>query len=240
MPILTHTFSHGVHPPETKITAGEPIRRLPFAPVLLIPLNQHIGAPARPTVREGVEVRRGQKIAEPGGFVSIPYHAPASGAVQRIGWMPTSTGRMTRGIYLNPFPATVQQVVKGEGIDPERATAEQIADAVRDCGMVGLGGAGFPSHVKFRVPEGKKIDTLIVNGAECEPYLTADHRIMLERGEDIFAGIRYVLKAVGASAPAPDAVVSDLSHPFASGHTTGPFAVRLARATTDGEGRAEG
>lgn len=193
-----NTFHHGIHPPEQKLTAADPIRRLGFAPTLVIPLAQHIGAPARPIVREGEEVIRGQVIAEPGGFVSVPYHAPVSGFIKRIGPTPSSSGMMTQGIYLEAHPSSGQTHKAHKGLSVDSATPEQIADAVLECGMTGLGGAGFPTHVKYRLPKGKTADTFIVNGAECEPYLTADHRILLEKGDCIVEGIRFALKATGA------------------------------------------
>lgn len=194
------TFAHGVHPPESKSdTSGMAIRQFPFAPVMIVPLSQHTGKPAKPIVREGQEVIRGQKIAEADGFVSVPMHAPASGVIKRIGLAPSAAGKMVPSIYLQPYPGSSQEVFEGTPCDVETATPAEIIAAVQDAGIVGLGGAAFPTHVKFKIPDGKSIDTLIVNGVECEPYLTTDHRVMLEQQQDIFAGIRYVMKATGAS-----------------------------------------
>jgi electron transport complex protein RnfC len=193
------TFRHGVHPPEAKDeTRGLAIRQFPFAPVLVVPLVQHMGKPSIPEVREGQEVRRGQRIARPDGFMSVSMHAPASGVVRRIGPVPGIAGRMVPGVYLEPFPGSTQEVVGGTPCALETATPEEIVAAIQDAGVVGLGGAAFPTHVKLSIPEGKSIDTLIVNGAECEPYLTTDHRVMLEQSEDLFTGIRYLLKVTGA------------------------------------------
>lgn len=193
------SFRHGVHPPEAKDeTAGVAIRRFPFAPVLIIPLAQHTGKPSIPVVREGQEVERGEKIAEPDGYVSVAMHAPASGIIKRIGLVPSAAGGMVQGIYLQPFPGSSQEVDSRDPCDLETATPEQILQSIQDAGIVGLGGAAFPTHVKLKIPEGKWVDTLIINGAECEPYLTTDHRVMLEQKEDIFTGIRYVLKSSGA------------------------------------------
>ena len=194
------TFSHGVHPPEAKDeTNGKPIRRFPFAPVMIIPLSQHTGAPARPIVREGQEVQRGQKIAEPDGFMSVAMHAPASGEIKRINWGPAANGKMVMSIYLQPFPASGQAVNEGTPCNVETAAPDEIINAIQDAGIVGLGGAAFPTHVKLKIPEGKSVDTLVINGIECEPYLTTDHRVMLEQKEDIFMGIRYLLKVTGAA-----------------------------------------
>lgn len=212
--IAMKTFPHGVHPPENKEeTSGKAIHRFPFAPVMIIHLSQHTGAPSKPIVREGQEVARGQKIAEANGFVSVPMHAPASGIIKRIGLAPSTTGRMIPAIYLQPFPASSQEVIEGTPCDVETATPDEIVKAIQDAGIVGLGGAAFPTHVKLKIPEGKWVDTVIINGVECEPYLTTDHRVMLEQIDDIILGIRYTLKATGAKqaiigieANKPDAV----------------------------------
>ncbi len=194
------TFPHGVHPPEYKAeTSRKPIRRFPFAPVMIVPLSQHTGKPAKPVVREGQEVVRGQLLAEPDGFMSVAMHAPASGVVKRISWAPSASGKMVMSIYLQPYPASGQEVIEGRPCDVETATPAEILHAIQWAGIVGLGGAAFPTHVKLKIPEGKFVDTVIVNGIECEPYLTTDHRVMLEQTADIFMGIRYVKKVTGAS-----------------------------------------
>lgn len=189
------SFPHGIHPPENKDdTSGLPIRQFPFAPVLIVPLSQHLGKPAKPVVREGQEVVRGQTIAEADGFMSVAMHAPASGTIRRIGLAPHINGQMVEAVYLEPLPASTQEIADGEPCDVESATPDEIVTAIQRAGIVGLGGAAFPTHVKLRPPEGKTLDTLFINGVECEPYLTTDHRVMLEQTEDIFMGIRYLLK----------------------------------------------
>ncbi|KAA3611206.1 MAG: electron transport complex subunit RsxC [Calditrichaeota bacterium] len=194
-----NTFKHGIHPPESKDETNKlPIRRFPFAPVMIIPLAQNIGSPSEAVVREGQEVVRGQVIAKATGFVSVPTHAPASGTIRKIGNVPTISGKMTTGIYLEPFPSDTQEVIEGAPIEADSATVDEIIAGIQDAGIVGLGGAAFPTHVKLKVPEGKKCDTLLINGVECEPYLTTDHRVMLEQSDDIFAGIKYLLKVTGA------------------------------------------
>lgn len=199
-PARNKSFAHGIHPPELKDnTSGLPIRQFPFAPALVIPLRQHIGQPAIAVVSEGQEVTRGQCIAEPDGFISVPLHAPSSGVVRRIGLGPGINGQMTPAIFLEPYPASTQEPLEGPGCDIETATPEQIIEAVRQAGIVGLGGAGFPTHAKMSVPEGKYVDTVIINGAECEPCLTADHRVMLEHADDVILGTRYLLRATGAT-----------------------------------------
>lgn len=195
----THTFKHGIHPPENKDeTNGLPIRQFPFAKELIIPMSQHLGAPAQIIVREGQEVYRGQLIARAASYMSVPIHSPVSGTVTRIGMVPTLAGSMIEGVYLQPFPYSGQEVAEGTPVLLETATPEEILQAIQDCGIVGLGGAAFPTHVKLKVPEGKKCEYLILNGIECEPFLTTDHRVMLEQAEDIYMGIRYLMKATGA------------------------------------------
>ena len=194
------TFTHGVHPPESKDdTRALGIRQFPFAHALVIPLSQHIGKPAVPVVREGEEVVRGQVLARADGFVSVPQHSPASGVVRRIGLVPGIAGKMVTGIYLEPYPGSSQEVAEGEPCDLATARPEDIVAAIQAAGIVGLGGAAFPTHVKLVPPDGKPIDTLILNGVECEPFLTTDHRVMLEQPADVHTGLRYLLKATGAT-----------------------------------------
>ena len=193
------SFAHGIHPPEAKDdTRDLPIRQFPFAPVMIVPLQQHIGKPALAVVREGQEVERGQLLAEPDGFMSVAMHAPASGVIQRIALAPAINGAMAPAIYLKPFPGSSQEVSEGSPCDLATAAPQEILLAIQQAGIVGLGGAAFPTHVKLKVPDGKHIDTLIINGVECEPYLTTDHRVMVEQQADILTGIRYLLKVTGA------------------------------------------
>jgi electron transport complex protein RnfC len=192
------TFKHGIHPPESKDeTNGLAIKQFPFSPVIILPMAQHIGAPSEIIVHEGQEVHRGQLLAKAEGYVSVPMHAPVSGTIRKIANVPTISGKMSTGIFLEAFPSSTQEVLEGKPIDPETATPEEILQGIQDAGIVGLGGAAFPTHVKLKVPEGKTCETLIINGIECEPYLTTDHRVMLEQEKDIFNGIKYLLKATG-------------------------------------------
>jgi Na+-translocating ferredoxin:NAD+ oxidoreductase subunit C len=195
----TSTFKNGIHPPENKDeTKGVAVRQFPFAKELIIPMTQHIGAPAEIIVREGQEVARGQVIAKATGYVSVPIHSPVSGTVKKISLVPTISGTKAAGITIEAFPSSGQEVAEGYCIDYNKATADEILKAIQDAGIVGLGGAAFPTHVKLKVPEGKTCEYLIINGIECEPFLTTDHRVMLEQGEDIYMGIRYLLKVTGA------------------------------------------
>ncbi len=194
------TFAHGIHPPESKDhTRGLAIHQFPFAPVLIVPLSQHIGKPAAAIVAEGQEVTRGQCIAEPDGFMSVAIHAPASGVVRRIARSPNINGKMEPSFFLEPFPGSTQEAVSGTSCDAATADAGQIVAAIHAAGIVGLGGAGFPTHAKLKIPDDKQVDTVVINGAECEPYLTTDHRVMLEHAADVMAGVPYLLGATGAS-----------------------------------------
>lgn len=189
----------GVHVPEYKAqTCHLPIRRMPFAPMLVVPLSQHAGAPATSIVSEGQEVVRGEPIAMANGFVSVPMHAPATGRVERIALAPSARGELTRAIYIRPYASASQEVLYGAPQDIERMLPDEIVSAVQATGVVGLGGAAFPTHVKLKVPKGKKIDTVVVNGCECEPYLTSDHRVMLENPAEVLHGARVAMRAVGA------------------------------------------
>jgi electron transport complex protein RnfC len=193
------TFDHGIYPVEHKeLTADKPIRRLPFAPELMVPLSQHKGRPAEPIVRVGQEVVRGEPIARADGFLSVPMHAPATGVVRAIGLAASPEGPKVPAIILKVYPGASQQVLFDLERDLESMTTDEIVAAVQDAGLVGLGGAAFPSHVKMKPPAGAVIETLIVNGCECEPYLTCDHRIMLEQTDALIRGIRIALKATGA------------------------------------------
>ena len=191
-------FSQGIHPPEYKAeTASKPIRRLPFAPTLILPLSQHIGAPSRPIVNVGQEVVRGEMIAEAVGQMSIPVHAPASGVIKAIDLMPGLRGSMQKSIVLRVYEGSTQEILWGQPRDMSALSPEEIIQAVQDTGMAGLGGAAFPTHVKFKVPREHKVHTLVVNGCECEPFLSTDHRVMLEHPEALIRGIYYAMRATG-------------------------------------------
>jgi electron transport complex protein RnfC len=194
------TFSHGgIYPVEHKeLTASKPIRRLPFAPLLAVPLAQHKGAPAVPVVKPGQEVVRGEPIAHARGFVSVPMHAPATGRVKAIELWPTAEGPKAKAILIDVYEAATQEVLYDSPVDALSLAPEAIITAVRDAGLVGLGGAAFPSHVKMKPPPGRVIEVIIANGCECEPYLTCDHRVMVEQADQILLGLRIVMKATGA------------------------------------------
>jgi electron transport complex protein RnfC len=191
-------FRHGVHPPELKeLTAGLAARRLPFPKEVILPVRQHTGAPAKLLVRVGDRVERGDKIAEADGFVSVPIHASAAGEVVGVGWWPHPDGTMAEAVRIrvekySPQIPRPRQIPRWEGLDPQ-----QVVAAVQKGGVVGLGGAAFPTHVKLLPPKDIPIELLLVNGAECEPYLTTDHRTMVEYPDRVWFGVRIMMKALG-------------------------------------------
>ena len=192
------TFKHGVHPREYKELSNQlPIRRLPFAPTLVLPLSQHAGKPSVPLVKAGQEVVRGQPIAEADGFMSVPLHAPATGRIKSIELMPTARGPKTPSFILEVYQGSTQQHSYDNPQQLEQLQGEDIMQLVQDSGMVGLGGAAFPTHVKMQPPAEHQVDTLVANGCECEPYLTCDHRIMLEQPENLIQGTRLIMRALG-------------------------------------------
>ncbi|MEQ9568893.1 MAG: electron transport complex subunit RsxC [Longimicrobiales bacterium] len=191
-------FRHGVHPPDHKeATAAVPIRRMPFSDEIVLPLRQHAGAPARLLVQPGQRVERGDKVGEAQGYVSVPIHASASGTVTAVDWWPHPDGSQAEAVRIAVDPHSAQ--IPRPRLVPrwDDLTPDQVRDAVKDAGVVGLGGAAFPTHVKLKAPEGLAVETLIVNGAECEPYLTSDHRVMVEHPERVHFGIRIMMQCLG-------------------------------------------
>jgi len=191
------TFARGIHPPQHKDTAAMPIRRLPFSPTLIVPLSQQVGRPAKPLVRVGQEVQRGEPIAAADGFISVPHHAPATGVVEAIRLHPTANGPWTESIIIRVHAGSTQEVLWELPQDLASLDTEGLILAVQNTGIVGLGGGVFPTHAKLRVPKEYPVDTLVVNGCECEPYLTSDHRIMLERAPQLVAGIAIARRLLG-------------------------------------------
>ena len=195
---MKRTFRGGIHPPANKeLTMGKPIVRLPAPKKVIIPLKQHIGALLEPKVAVGDRVRIGQLLGDSDAFVSAPVHSSVSGTVVDI------------GLYDHPGGVRIPAVViENDGLDEyaegikkigniEDLSPQDIVKAMRNAGMVGMGGATFPTHVKFSPPPDKKIDYLIINGAECEPYLTSDYREMLEKPAEVISGVRIMMKVLG-------------------------------------------
>lgn len=188
----------GIHPPENKLSAGKPVEVLPIPSQVVIPLGQHIGAPATATVKKGDEVKVGTIIAQAGGFVSANIHSSVSGKVLKIDNVYDSSGYPKSAVFIS-----VEGDEWEEGIDRSLAIvkecnldAKEIVAKISAAGIVGLGGATFPTHVKLSPPPGNKAEILIINAVECEPYLTSDHVLMLERGEEIMIGVSILMKAI--------------------------------------------
>ena len=206
----------GVHPHDNKqYSAHQPITECPLPQKAIIPLVQHIGAPAQPVVEKGQKVKVGELIAKAGGFVSANIHSPFSGTITKID--------STLDAWGMRMPAIFMDVEGDEWLDNiDRTSAlvrecqlegKAIVDKIAEAGIVGLGGACFPTHVKLLPPPGKKAEVLIVNGVECEPYLTCDHQLMLEHGEEIIVGIQILMRAlniqkaiIGIEKNKPDAI----------------------------------
>jgi electron transport complex protein RnfC len=188
----------GVHPPENKISAGKKIELLPIPKTVFIPVAQHIGAPSTAVVNKGDVVKTGQIIAKSSGFVSTNIHSSVSGKVMKIDVSADSSGYPKQGIYID--------VEGDEWMDEiDRSTelalnfnfsGQEIIKKIQDAGIVGLGGATFPTHVKLVPPKGMKAEVLLINGVECEPYLTSDHRLMLENADEILVGTQLLMRAM--------------------------------------------
>ncbi|MCQ2069088.1 MAG: electron transport complex subunit RsxC [Bacteroidaceae bacterium] len=189
----------GVHPEPNKLTADRKIETLALPTQAVFPLSQHIGAPAVPCVQKGDTVRVGTRIAEPGGFMSASIHSSVSGQVAKIDSVIDASGLRKPAIFID---------VEGDEWEPSidrsdklvlqcNRSRDEIIECIKNAGIVGMGGACFPTHVKLCPPKECTIDTLIINAVECEPYLTADHRLMLEHPDEIIIGIKIILKVLG-------------------------------------------
>ena len=178
---MAQAFFGGVHPNDMKAATNEKaIEQLAAPAEVVITMSMHIGAPCKPIVAVGDKVKIGQRIGEPGGFVSAPIHASVSGTVKAVEPRPFSMGGTMMSVVIeNDFENTIYEEVKPVE-DPDSLTPEQLVEIVKNAGIVGQGGATFPTHVKISSGLGK-VDYVIINAAECEPYITGDHRTMLER-----------------------------------------------------------
>lgn len=202
----------GVHPDDKKVlSCGQAIEKLPIPGELIVSLSQHLGAPAAPTKQKGDTVVRGEKIGTAAGFISADVHSPVSGMIKEIRRV-TLANSVSCDAYVI-VPDAQQPEDDYQRIDWQSQSPEELLAVVKDMGIVGMGGATFPAHVKLSVPKGKSVDALVINGVECEPYLTADHRVMLERTDGALAGIMIAARItdpkriiIGVEMNKPDAI----------------------------------
>jgi electron transport complex protein RnfC len=194
------TFSGGVHPAGNKqLTAHKPTVAAAIPKRAVIPLSQHIGAPTKPLVVIGQEVKKGEKIGETTGFVSAPVHASISGKVVAIGSFPHTLGVNMPSVVIESDGKDEWVAGLKENPDYNLLSPDELKKLVQDAGIVGMGGATFPTHVKLSPPKEKPIDVVILNGAECEPYLTSDHRLMLEKSKEIVDGLKILMRILNVS-----------------------------------------
>jgi electron transport complex protein RnfC len=243
----------GIHPPENKITANTAIKVLPLPKSVTIPVSQHIGAPASPVVNKGDYVKAGQVIAACKGYVSANIHSSVSGKVAKIDTLPDISGYKQTNIIIDvEGDEWMESIDRNNDINENNSlTPEEIIKKCLESGIVGMGGATFPSHVKLSLPSGRKCDILIINGVECEPYLTSDNRLMMEKGREVLIGTTILMKAlkvdkavVGIENNKPDAIslMTKLSSDF-KGIIVSPLKVKypqggekqLIKALTDRE-----
>ena len=192
------TFPGGIHPHDFKeYSKNASIETLPLPSKVIIPLSQHIGAPSKAIVKVGDEVLAGQKIAEAGGFVSVPQHASIAGKITKITEFPHPTGTYSMAIEISGNGKD-EWIELTDDENYLELSSEEMKNRIAEAGICGMGGAGFPTHVKLSPPKEKPIDTVILNGVECEPFLTADYRLMLEKTEEILNGLKILMKIVGA------------------------------------------
>ncbi len=223
-------FRGGVHPPDHKArTEALPTVPVPLPPTLRVALLQHLGAPARALVKAGDKVLRGQPVGEAAGVISAAVHAPTSGVVTALVDAPTPSGRMAPHVVIESDGADERTAPLPPWTDWAGRNPRDLVARIAEAGVVGMGGAGFPTRVKLSPPADKPIDTLILNGAECEPYLTSDHRILLEHARRIWEGCRilqHVLNApklrIAIESNKPDAIRAMAE---AAGHVEGDAAI---------------
>lgn len=188
----------GIHPVENKISAQQPIEVVPIPKTVYIPVNQHLGTPARPIVEKGDTVKTGQLIAKGEGFISANVHSSVSGKVLNVDEVVDYSGYRRLSIIIETEGDEWMDSIDRTTDLKRECTLESkaIIDKINEMGIVGMGGATFPSYVKLNIPQGKKAEYLLINGVECEPYLTSDHRLMLEKGREIMVGIIILMKAL--------------------------------------------
>ncbi len=188
----------GIHPKENKYSAGKSIETIAIPNEVIVPLAQHIGAPCQPVVKRGDEVKVGTLLGKSVGFVSANIHSPVSGKVKKIDKSLDASGYKREAVFIDVVGDEWEDTIDRTDTLVRECIldSKQIIDKISAAGIVGMGGATFPTHVKLTPPPGTKAEVLIINGVECEPYLTADHTLMMEKTEEIFVGIELLMKAV--------------------------------------------
>ena len=191
----------GIHPEENKRSAQQPIEVVPIPQTVSIPVSQHLGAPAKPIVEKGDLVKTGQMIAKGDGFISANVHSSVSGKVLKVDEIVDFSGYRRLSIVVETEgDEWMESIDKSSTLIKEfQLESRAIIDKINEMGIVGMGGATFPSHVKLNIPQGKKAEYLLINGVECEPYLTSDHRLMMEKGREIMVGITILMKGLQVS-----------------------------------------
>ena len=189
----------GVHPEENKISNDAAIEVMPVPAQMVVLMNQHLGAPATPIVQKGDKVKVGQLIGEAQAFMCANVHSPVSGTVLKVEPCKDAFGLAKPAVYINVEGDEWMETIDRTPDIKRECTLEpkQIVDKLKEMGIVGLGGATFPAHIKYNIPEGKKAEYLIINAAECEPYLTSDYRVMMEHAEEVCIGVSILRKALG-------------------------------------------
>ena len=196
---MSRSFYGGVHPPaSTTIASDRPIRRVFIPKKVIIPLSQHTGSPAEPVVGVGASVKAGELIAKPSGYISAAVHASISGKVSKIAYSHTHNQARVLCVTIESSGSEDQEVKARAVENPLLLPTEEILNMIRDAGIVGMGGAAFPTHVKLSPPKTRPVDTVILNGAECEPYLTCDQRLMVEKSKAVARGLEIIMKTLGA------------------------------------------
>lgn len=196
MSIKSKTFRGGVHPNEQKeLTENIAFEIMPNPKTIIVPLSQHIGKPAKPIVKKGDEVKAGTVIAEQDGFISSPVFSSVSGKVKKIAVDSNSSGFPREAVLIEA--SEINEFELMPELNPETITPDEIRERVKAAGIVGQGGAAFPTFVKLTPPNDKKLDAVIINGCECEPYLTRDFRLMVERTSDLIGGLKLIMRALG-------------------------------------------
>lgn len=201
MGILKTFALGGVHPAENKLSAHAPIEVVPVPKQAIVPLGQNLGAPSRPVVAKGDKVKVGQLLAEASGFISTNIHSPVSGTVFKIDNAIDSTGFKRPAIIINvDGDEWDEKIDRSDDLIIEISmTGQEITERIKDAGLVGMGGATFPTYVKLMPPPGKIAEYLVINGVECEPYLTSDHRVMMEKGQEVIVGTKILMKALNVT-----------------------------------------